>query len=271
MIQCSIVVPCYNEATRLNCDAFVAHLERSQNTSFLFVNDGSTDETLSLLRQLETRSSRIAVLNKERNGGKAEAVRQGLLHLLRSPLVGAEAPPSRMACVGFWDADLATPLDAIDDLVAILAARPGIDIVFGSRVQLLGRKIQRSATRHYLGRIFATCASVILKMPVYDTQCGAKIFRATAELAEVLQQPFCSRWIFDVELIARFMNVEGGGRSVGHRIYEFPLHCWNDVPGSKVRARDFVTAGKDLLTIRSNYLGRRASRTVAEVRARQAF
>jgi hypothetical protein len=93
-------------------------------------------------------------------------------------------------------------------------------------------------------------------MPIYDTQCGAKLFRATPDLAEVLKEPFCSRWIFDVELIARFVQLhDGDGRRVSNRIYEFPLHCWHDVPGSKVRPRDFFRAARELLMIRTRYRG----------------
>jgi hypothetical protein len=90
---------------------------------------------------------------------------------------------------------------------------------------------------------------------VYDTQCGAKIFRATPDLRRVLQEPFRSRWIFDVELIARFLQLySAAGASVEGRIYEFPLHCWRDVPGSKLRAGDFARAILDLWDIWRQYI-----------------
>jgi hypothetical protein len=62
--------------------------------------------------------------------------------------------------------DLATPHSAVYDLLRILTATPHIEMVFGLRVKLLGRDIERRAVRHYLGRVFATCASLVLKLPV---------------------------------------------------------------------------------------------------------
>ena len=155
---------------------------------------------------------------------------------------------------GFWDADLATPLTSIPDLLAKLA-RPEIQMVFGARVRLLGREIQRKAARHYLGRVFATVVSLLLRLPIYDTQCGAKLFRITPEFEQILAKPFLSRWIFDVEILARFISRHKGHRAYVHdAIYEFPLHEWTDVAGSKVGSLDFIKAFGELLTIYRSYL-----------------
>ena len=194
-----IVVPCYNEAERLNGEAFRTFLASHAEASVVFVNDGSTDATLPLLQQIKNEwPGRVEVLDKTQNAGKAEAVRDGLLWAARQDGV---------AFVGFWDADLATPLDAVTDLLEVFRSNPKVEVVFGSRVKLLGRKIERNSLRHYLGRIFATSASLVLDLPIYDTQCGAKFFLVSPTLKQALQEPFCSRWIFDVELIARFLQI----------------------------------------------------------------
>ncbi len=247
--RCTVVVPCYNEAARLRTDAYASFLEsgQSRGTQLLFVNDGSRDATLSVLQALRSRyPDRIRVLDKQPNGGKAEAVRHGMLHAMA--MGGCEI-------TGFWDADLATPLEQIPDLAAVLLAHSNLTMVFGARVRLLGRAIQRQPLRHYLGRIFATTASVLLRLPIYDTQCGAKLFRATPELGEVLAGPFQSRWIFDVELLARFMaRHKGDPELMRSRIFEYPLPEWTDVAGSKVHPLDFFKAFGELFRIYQRYL-----------------
>ena len=241
----TIVVPCYNEAERLRSDSFRDYLRSHPDTTFLFVDDGSKDRTLTVLRALKGAApAQIDVLPLAKNSGKGEAVRQGLLHAVQH---------HSSSYIGYWDADLATPLEAIDDLLGILSSQPPIDIVMGSRVRLLGREIRRKAARHYLGRVFATFASMVLRMPVYDTQCGAKLLRVTPELNKLLELPFCSRWIFDVELIARFSQLHSDRGDSLDWIYEFPLHHWDDVEGSKLRAFDFLRAGRDLLEINRRY------------------
>ena len=98
----------------------------------------------------------------------------------------------RATLVGFFDADLATPLGAIDDFLAVLRDRREVEFVLGSRVMLMGRDIRRKATRHYFGRVFATAVSHASTFP-YDTQCGAKILRANAATATLFDPPFRSR------------------------------------------------------------------------------
>jgi len=243
--NCALVVPCYNEADRLQKVAFTEYLSCSTSASIVFVNDGSTDGTLAILRELASAMpSKVQVLDKQPNAGKAEAVRHGMLHALKTP---------GLAYVGFWDADLATPLHAVDDLLGVLTNHPKLEIVLGSRVRLMGRHIERRAARHYMGRVFATCASIVLGLPLYDTQCGAKLFRATPNLAQILQRPFLSRWIFDVEIIARFLQLHHGNKELTELIYEFPLTHWKDIAGSKLRSRDFYKAVRELWIIRKTY------------------
>jgi len=233
-----LVIPCYNEADRLPQAAFVEYAYRRSDVAVLFVNDGSTDDTAGTLQRLcATARGNLATLNLPRNLGKAGAVRSGVLAALqREP-----------EFVGFWDADLATPLPALQEFVSVLDANLEIEIVMGARVRLLGRHVERSAFRHYFGRLFATGASAVLRLPVYDTQCGAKVFRVTPRIREIFGAPFRSRWIFDVELLARFIACSGD--RAWERIYELPLESWVDVPGSKVKLWHGVQAFWDLARI----------------------
>lgn len=213
---------------------------------FVFVDDGSTDRTAELLRDMQrSMPGRVDVLGFEKNRGKGEAVRAGLLRALeRGP-----------ALVGYWDADLATPLAVIGDFRAILEDRPAIEMVFGARVQLLGRGITRSSLRHYLGRVVATAIALTLGLDIYDSQCGAKLFRVTPGLADLFREPFSTRWLFDVEIIARLIRARRGSAGPPARdvIYEQPLPVWVDVPGSKVRPFDFFRAFVELARIRRRY------------------
>ena len=250
MASARIIIPCYNEEKRLDVACFRDFTSASHNITFLFVNDGSTDNTLRLLETLKrSAATKFAVLNLQQNRGKAEAVRQGFL----------TAVDSHPDYVGFWDADLATPLHAIADFLDVAEGRPDLEIIIGSRVKLLGRRIERRRSRHYFGRIFATAASTILGIEVYDTQCGAKLFRVCSSINALFQQPFHSRWIFDVEIIARLIQARRGTelRQAEHVIYEYPLVEWRDVPGSKIGWSDFVRAGWEVFRIRNHYFRNR--------------
>lgn len=244
---CTLVVPCYNEALRLNRAAFEEFFREHPQIHWIFVNDGSKDDTLSILQSISSRfPDQVQVIDQQPNAGKAEAVRNGLLkasNQARSPLIG------------FWDADLATPLSTIPAFIEVLDSRPSIQMVFGARVKLLGREVHRKAIRHYLGRIFATTVSMLLQLPIYDTQCGAKILRATPALNAVLVQPFISRWVFDVEILARLLRNSGfQTASLENSIYELPLPFWKDVGGSKVKPGDFLKAFFDVYAIWWHYL-----------------
>ena len=252
----SLVVPCYNEANRLPVSNFQAFYETNPSVRLVFVDDGSTDGTRGVLDGLARRCpERVAVLPNEpgtcSNQGKGEAVRKGILYSIEQ---------LESAVVGFWDADLATPLDAVGRFLEVLKARPEIEMVFGSRVMLLGRNVKRKPMRHYLGRVFATAVSMMLRLPIYDTQCGAKLFRVEPHTRAIFAEPFLSRWVFDVEIIARYLRHYGRDPEVmGQLIYEYPLETWVDVAGSKVGPTDFFKALGDIVRIERRYLSRAKS------------
>jgi dolichyl-phosphate beta-glucosyltransferase len=240
----TVVIPCYNEAERLRA-AEVRALVADPRVHVLLVDDGSTDGTEALLRQIAAASGdRVSWVGMPQNGGKAEAVRHGMQHALRQ---GAEI-------TGYLDADFATPAHELLRLLDALVAS-GAQVAMGARIARLGADIQRSTSRHYLGRVFATAASMVLGLRVYDTQCGAKLFRAGPALAAALDTPFSSRWIFDVELLGRLVTgVAGVEPLVPDDFIEVPLMTWHDVAGSKLRPGGMASAGLELLRLGTHAL-----------------
>jgi len=246
------VIPCYNEERRLAVDD-VLRLASVPGVRVHLVDDGSKDGTRALLADIATRSGdppRVSALAMPRNGGKGEAVRFGMRTAAGEridPSSGDEVP----AFVGFADADFATPVYELERLAELARRIDGaVDVVMGSRISKAGTRIARKPSRHYLGRGFSTAASLALGTPFYDTQCGAKLFRNTPLLRAALEQPFRSRWIFDVELLARLLG--GVGQHPGlpfASFHEEPLEEWTDVAGSRIRMLELADVGTSLLAV----------------------
>jgi len=234
-----VVIPCFNEVDRLSKEG-VLELQAVPDVGVVLVDDGSDDGTRDLLLNVADGSDGIELLVLQHNMGKAEAVRRGMNHALS---LGAEV-------IGYLDADFATPPQ--DMLVLLDGLRSkNVKVCLGSRWLHLGAQIDRSSFRHYGGRLFATIASSVLKLSVYDTQCGAKAFEVNDILVRALSEPFLSRWAFDVELIGRLLNdrVESHGYTELDFV-EIPLRQWRDVKGSKIGLLDMIRATCELLLIK---------------------
>ncbi len=229
-----LIVPCYNEEKRLDIAAF---RDYPGDCHFLFVDDGSTDRTAEIIRPYI--GDRIALLELKANSGKGEAVRRGMLYALEA-LVLRESE-----WFGYWDADLATPLDELEMFFGFAALYPGgIDAIWGSRVYRLGSSIERDWRRHIAGRAFATAAGLLLGIKTYDSQCGAKLFRK-ALIPVGFSQAFLSQWLFDIELLLRLKTC---------RMIECPLLKWQDQPESKFKLVSYLPRiFLDLVRIRSRY------------------
>jgi glycosyltransferase involved in cell wall biosynthesis len=241
MQKICIVVPCYNEALRLDLAEFDRYLRKDTGVDFLFSNDGSTDGTLEILEKFRNANpERVFIHNLKENSGKAEAVRSGLIKI---------CDQGQYEYVGFWDADLATPLEEIDYFFGQLV-NAGRKIAIGSRMKRLGATVERKGMRHFLGRVFSTFSSMILKLPVYDSQCGAKIFKS--ELSVLFSEKFLTSWLFDVELIARYRN-RFGIESALNNILEVPVNTWREKGGSKLKLRHMLKVPFELFIIHSKY------------------
>jgi dolichyl-phosphate beta-glucosyltransferase len=236
-----IVVPCFDEAARLDLDRLLGLLDHD-GLVLHFVDDGSTDATAAMLERARcSRPDRVQVHTLPTNLGKAEAVRVGMLAACAA---GCEL-------TGYFDADLATPPDDLLRLVDAAVADTTLVAVLASRVGLLGHHIERSRRRHYLGRLFATASSLLLHLTVYDTQCGAKVFRVGPALRDAVAEPFASRWAFDVELLGRLGRGRGNVAPVpASAMLEVPVWRWRDIAGSRLDPVTSMRTAGELLTIR---------------------
>jgi dolichyl-phosphate beta-glucosyltransferase len=232
-MRVSIVIPCLNEALRLppSLRKIFDYLDRESHwlpAEVIVVDDGSTDETAAAARAVPMpQEVSLTVIEHARNRGKGAAVRTGFQR-------------SRGAWVLLSDADLASPIDQIEELSSV--ARDS-RVVFGSRA--LDRRlitVRQPLYRDLMGRMFNLAVQVLALPGVHDTQCGFKLFpgdlaRALARVQQI------DGFAFDVELLTV-------ARHWGFEIAEVPVR-WRHVEASRVSAvrhssemfRDIVRLG----------------------------
>ncbi|MBT8323298.1 MAG: response regulator [Eudoraea sp.] len=241
-----VVIPCYNEADRLSETDFKDFVNKHLGYHLCFVNDGSTDNTLEVLHKLQKGNEKaISVYNCKKNGGKAEAVRQGIAHLSQDP---------QFDFIGYLDADLSTDLRDFDQLVQTLADSE-YKIVSGSRIHRMGANITKESARAVISKTINLIIRSILGMNFKDTQCGAKVM--TREIAQrMFTEKFITRWLFDVEIFMRMRNYYGKD-SVQQYICEQPLKRWIHADGSKLSMKDSVKIVGQLAQIAMHYRGRK--------------
>ena len=237
----TLIVPFFNESERWLED-YWNDATSLKDVQWIFVNDGSTDDTKTLIDEFCNRHPNAYAIHLPQNSGKAEAVRVGMLFAF-------ENPSSDLQGIGFVDCDGAFTVNEIERVSQIFKLKmhehDGFDALWTARIALAGRSVSRSNFRHYVGRVIATIISSNLRDLPYDTQSGFKIFVASQNLKQHLSSPFKTRWFFDVELLLRW-NL---WNSKSMKIWEEPLLAWNDVAGSKVKLRQTIGIIKELLTI----------------------
>lgn len=235
MPSIAVIIPCYNEANRIQTSEFIAFSNEHQDIQFYFVNDGSTDDTEKSLLKIKE-SSQSKIISLEKNCGKANAIRKGLM----------AAMADRFEFTGYLDSDLSTSLDEFMRLKNLLLDNR-LDMVLGSRIKKIDTSIKRSFFRHIVGRMIATLIDQKFELGVYDTQCGAKIFRSSL-LKEIIDQPFYTKWFFDVELLLRLRK-----QNPHFHAAEIPLNKWHNVPNSKLSVLSFPLILKDLFVLLNKY------------------
>ena len=242
----ALVIPCFNESKRLNLSAYSDFLKTHPSLTICFVNDGSTDETLRIVNNFRAQhpADAIRIVSLDKNQGKAEAVRQGILSLLADSSLTIDF-------IGFWDSDLATPLAECDRFLQAFIQNAPIQAVVGFRKKEADAKIQRSFSRKIISAIMHTIIKHYIGLPIHDTQCGAKMFTSSLA-ANIFETPFIARWIFDIEIFLRIKHFLGPD-SLLKNVEQLHLKAWHDVPGTKLRARDGYKIFLELFRIKSHY------------------
>lgn len=241
MQKTCIIIPCYNEEDRFPRDEFISYYKKNRDIYYCLVNDGSNDGTLSLLHELrKLRESRILVVDLGKNKGKGEAIRIGIQRTMNW---------KNFKFLAYFDADFSTPLYEVERMLKI--ANDDYWLIMGSRIRRMGSNIIRSDFRHYLGRVFATIVGTLLKLPVYDTQCGAKLIKSSIA-GKIFKNPFYSKWLFDIEIIFRFLK-EYGYYYAERYIYEIPLTEWIEKGGTKLKILDFIKSPVILYQLNKKY------------------
>ncbi|MDT0558988.1 response regulator [Ichthyenterobacterium sp. W332] len=237
-----VVIPCYNEEERLLSDEFLTFIDKNSGYHLCFVNDGSKDKTLEVLHNLRKgREDFITVYDCEKNGGKAEAVRLGMLHM---------AKKDDLDYIGFLDADLSTDLADFDDLVKTIETSD-YKIVSGSRISRMGANITKESARKIISLTINFIIRKILSMDFKDTQCGAKIFHKDV-IDVAFSKKFVTQWIFDVEIFKRMSN-HFGLKKAKAMLCEQPLKRWIHADGSKLSMKDSVKIVMQLAQIACVY------------------
>jgi len=207
-------MPCHGEHERL--PPYLARLLTvAPDTRFVIVDDGSPAESYRVLaREVEAIGDpRVELCRYDVNRGKGFALDYGLGR-------------ASTEWVGMLDGDGAVPAAEVARMLRFQREHPDQDMIIASRVKMLGRSVERRPQRHLAGRVFATVLSWLFDIPVYDSQCGFKLFRRAlfeACRAEILDH----RWLWDTELLLL-------AHARGYRIAEFPVD-WTEIGGSKVR------------------------------------
>jgi glycosyltransferase involved in cell wall biosynthesis len=220
-----LIIPVYNEELRFN-ETYFDSIIRNENVGLIFVNDGSKDRTRVILGEYQSKNtSRVKLINLDKNQGKATAIRLGML----------EAKTQNWEWIGFLDADGAFPVEVVEKALIGLTQTSGeIQSLWFSRVKLAGSRIERNWIRHFLGRVIVTLITSGLSNCPYDTQAGFKVFRRNLSMSELWEAPFRTRWLFDVEIFLRLKELH-----LSNYIKEIPVEAWEDKAGSKLGYKTF--------------------------------
>jgi dolichyl-phosphate beta-glucosyltransferase len=233
-LDLSIIIPAYNEEYRLpnTLDRIVAYVQaRPYRAEIIVVDDGSSDGTATLVNTYRQRHSELRLVSNGTNRGKGFSVRHGILE-------------ARGEITLFTDADLSTPIEEADKLLAALRDQ-GYDAAIGSRaIDRSLIEVHQSIIREQAGVFFNRLVRWIMRIGFSDTQCGFKAFRRERSRI-IFEQQRIERFGFDPEILFLAKRHE-------LLVAEVPVR-WSHDTGTKVNVfADGVRMFLDLLVIRWN-------------------
>lgn len=229
--ELSVVVPVYNEENRIKhgLKEILKYLDgKKYSWELVIVDDGSSDQTITLARNILVKIKNARVLASQ-HVGKGGAIKKGVLN-------------SKGKWVIFLDIDLATPMNQLEKFMDI---REKFDIIIGSR-KIKGARIlvHQPKFREAGGRIFTFLTNLLLTKDISDITCGFKLFRGQVA-KKLFRQSLLTGWSFDAEVL--FL-----AQKTGARIKEMPV-SWRDDPQTRVNLlRDTVESFLGLIKIRLN-------------------
>ncbi len=225
MKNISIVVPCYNEEKRLkkNIKKFV-EFAKENDSEVIFVNDGSIDSTLNILRHYSKKNKRIKVITYEKNKGKGYAVKKGIINANEKYIL-------------MCDVDLSTPLSEIRKLERF----KNYDIVIGSREMKNSHlEVKQNIIKRIMGKAGKLAINMLLNLNINDSQCGFKLFNQ--KIKEIIKQSKINRFGFDFEIL--YLS-----RKRGLTIKEVGV-LWKNDKESKVKPTDYLKTFIELMKVK---------------------
>ena len=229
-----MIVPCFNEGNRLNLE-YWQRITQEVSCEWLFINDGSTDNTINKLELING----IKILSFEKNEGKAESIRKGINYIIENPELDNYN-------IGYIDSDDAFIIDDIKKVLdKFININENFDAIWASRVALAGRNISRNSKRHLISRVIVTLLGVAYPEIPYDPQTGFKIFKAHTLSKELISKKFKTRWFVDLEILTRIEQIDK--RRV--KIWEEPVSYWRDIPGTKIKGLELVRVVSEIFKV----------------------
>lgn len=240
-MQIALIVPVFNEENRWN-EKYWNDLLKLRNVFWIFVNDGSTDNTIFILEKMNDNDN-VKIINLEGNSGKASAIKSGVdwlsINFFRNCKV-----------FGYLDSDGAFSKSDIEYFLKLseikIYKENAVNTIWSSRVALSGRNIERKKHRHYLGRAISTFLTFDQSSIPYDTQSGFKLFRFDQTIIELFKEVFTTKWFIDLELLIRSRKFEYHSLV----IWEEPLLEWKEVSNSKIKVVNFFDILWEILKVR---------------------